>query len=427
METQVLDELKKTLTETLSAAQKPIDDRFKAVEDGIKSTSERLSKIESLPMTRMSLPAIHTPEVYLGHKMSIQGEELRERVKRCKYPLRMLRKSDGGINEEGLDRFNKHILDLAIGSIPANLCHRSFEAQMHLKADNLVEGTDSLGGYLIAPEYLWDIVQLAREKTWALNACTPINMGSDKIYLPAELTLVATYWVDEAGTITATNPTFAQVELDSKKLCGLTSGISVELLEDQQLDIVSMLTEMFGYAIALEIDNQVLNGTGDPVSGVLTAAAGYSVVMGTGSTSFSAVTCDNLRKMIRELSSVDSDNGTFVYSKDIQYYIDTLKDSQGRYIYREPSGDRPAALWSRPVIEASNAPLESDSGASTAFVAFGDWKKFFIGRRIAPTALVADPYTNFATALIRYRLLSRWAFAIARKSAFCRLLTAASE
>ena len=270
-------------------------------------------------------------------------------------------------------------------------------------------------------------MQLAREKTWALNNCTIINMGSDKCYLPKELTLVSTYWVSEAGTITATNPTFAQVELDSKKLCGLTSGISVELLQDQQLDIVSMLTEMFGYAIALELDNQVLNGTGDPVSGVLTAAAGYSVVMGTGSTSFSAVTCDNIRNVIRKLSSVDSVNGTFVYSKDIQYYIDVLKDSQNRYIYRDPSGDRPAALWNRPIIEASNAPLESDSAADTAFLAFGDWKKFYIGRRLAPTALEADPYTNFATALIRYRLISRWAFAIARSTAFCRLMTAEAE
>ena len=426
MEPKELEDLKKTLTEGISAAQKPVEDKIKTLDDGLKATADRLSKIEALPITRLGLPAIHVPETYMGHKMSLQGEELRQRIRNCKHPLRVLAGPDGKINEEGFSNFCRYMLDLALGVLPANIFQGALEAQMHLKdwetKANLLES--STGGYLVSPEYLWDIVQLAREKTWALDNCTIINMGANDLYLPKELTLVSTYWVAEAGTITASTPTFSQVHMTSKKLCGLTDGLSVELLQDQQLDIVSMLAEMFGYAIDLEIDNQVLNGTGDPVSGVLTPAAGHSVTLGAGLTNFSSVVADDLRKVIRELSVVDSANGKFVYSKDIQYYIDVLKDTTDRYIYREPSGDRPASLWNRPVIEASNAPLEGASGTGVAFVAFGDWKKFYIGRRLAPTELVADPYTNFATALVRYRLISRWALAIARDTAFCRLLTA---
>lgn len=63
------------------------------------------------------------------------------------------------------------------------------------------------------------------------------------------------------------------------------------------------------------------------------------------------MTADNIRSMIRKLSAIDSAVAEFIYSKDVQYYLDVLKDTTGRYIYREPSADRPAALWSRGVFE----------------------------------------------------------------------------
>lgn len=120
-----------------------------------------------------------------------------------------------------------------------------------------------------------------------MQKCTVLNMSSKQLVLPAESSIVTTSWTDEAGTISASNPTFGQVTLTAKKLAGLTEGVSNELLMDSAIDIVGMLTEQFMYAIGQELDNQVLNGTGNPCSGVLTAASGFSVVMGAGSTNFS--------------------------------------------------------------------------------------------------------------------------------------------
>ncbi len=238
--------------------------------------------------------------------------------------------------------------------------------------------------------------------------------------------MVSVAWTDEAGSITAFNPTFGQVTLTAKKLAGLTSAISSELLSDTAIDIVGLLVEQFMYAIGQELDNQVLNGTGSPVSGILSAAAGYSVVLGTGSTSFSAIGANDVRSMIRKLSSADAALAKFIYSKDIQFYLDTLKDSNGRYIYREPAGDRPAALWNRPIIESAKAPAESASAVSTAFIALAFLKYFYIGRRMGAMAFASDPYTNFATDEVRFRVLTRWALAMARSTAFVRAITAAA-
>jgi HK97 family phage major capsid protein len=197
-----------------------------------------------------------------------------------------------------------------------------------------------------------------------------------------------------------------------------------DLLSDSYQDIMSIILDQISYGMAVELDNQLLNGTGSPCSGVLTAKAGFSVVMATGLSNFSSISADNLRNMIRKLPKQYRDNGKFVYHGDIQYYIDGLKDTTNRYIYREPAGVRPAAVWNRPIIEASNAPDEGDTAQSKAFAVFGDLKQFFIGRRLGAMAIDIDPYTKFAEDMIRLRGIQRWGLNCAVPNAFCRLVTA---
>jgi len=423
-----IEDVKAALTDSMEAVKGMVRQEITPFAESVKKIDERLTKIEALPVSKVRLPAIISRDIYSGRRLDLQGEELRDKIKTCKYPLRALRTMDGQINEDEYTRFKKIVLDLSLAVLPVNKVAGAGDAQMRLKElitkTDLTIATNATVGYLVPDEYLWDMVQLAREKTWALNECTIVNMSQNDLYLPAELTLVSTSWKDEAAQMTGVNPTVSQVHLQAKKLTGMTTNISIETIQDSAIDIVGMLTDQFGYAIDLELDNQVLNGTGSPVSGVLTAAAGFSVVMAnTGSGAFSSIAADQLRNMIRKLSSVDSVNGKFVYSKDVQYWIDTLKDTYGQYIYRQPASDRPAALWSRPIIEASNAPLEAATGAGTGFVAFGDWKKFYIGRRLGPTSLEADPYYKFDYNQIRYRLISRWALTYGRASALCRLMT----
>lgn len=411
--TPVLD--KAVLTEAIKEAITPLKTSIDAID-------VRLKAIEATPVNRLfNINAGPTTEVYRGYKLADQGERLREKFASRPKWFRAL--SD----DNKFTDFAKFMLDIKAaltGDVAAQM--KLQEASQAAKASNLVEGTTTLGGYLVPVEYQMDLIKLAREVSFALQECTVIPMSALSLKLPAEATLCSAYWADEAAGPTASNPTYGQVTLTAKKLGCITAGVSTELLADSGVDIVSLLTEQFMYAIGQELDNQVLNGTGSPVSGVLTAACGYSVVLGTGSTSFSAVGANDVRSMIRKLAAADTAQAKFIYSKDIQFYIDTLKDSNGRYIYREPAGDRPPALWNRPIIESAKAPLEAASDVSTAFAALGFWKYFYLGRRLGDMAFAADPYTNFATDLIVFKAITRWGLAIARNTAFCRAVTAAS-
>lgn len=397
---------------TLEAVKLAVKETVQPVADSVKAIDERLKKIEALPLKEHGAgPSIIVPEVYRGYKLHEQGESIREKF--ASNPRRFKTLS----NDQNFDKFAKFMLDLKsafMGDVKAQMSLQ--EAAQ--KATDMSEGSDSVGGYAVPVEYEADLVRLAVDASFALQNCTVIPMGSATRKYPTELTRVSNTWEDEAAAIDEQNPTLGQVTLTAKKLSGLTSGISAELLSDSLFDIVGWLTEQFMYTQGLEIDNQALNGTGSPCSGVLTAKAGNSVVMTLGN--FSSIGGNDLSNMIYKLAEADAVNAKFVYNRLIQHYIRTLKDSNGQYIWQKPGEGRPGTIWETPYLQSTQAP--GTTGTSTAFVALGNWKLFYIGVRQGLT-FAMDPYSKFANDQVRFRATRRIALAVARASAFCRLVS----
>ena len=407
-------EMKKQLDEGFAGVKTLVETQVGEMKSEVKTLSERIEKIEKSPIITAPNLNFKFEKMHKGYNLEQMGGDLEDIAFKSKNPKRF--KTFG--NAEKMYNFKKWMIDVF------KAMRGDMKTAMELKAA-MNDTTDSQGGYFVPDEYQWDIVELARDVAFLLQEATVFTMGTDTLKMPTEASLVTMAWIAEAGAITASDATVGQVSLVAKKLAGLTTAMSNELLSDSALDIVSMLTKQFGYATGLELDNQALNGTGAPLSGVLTAAAGYSVVLGTGSTSFSAISFTGVRSLVRKLAKADSDAAKFVYGKDVQFYLEDLKDTTGRSLYREPSADRPAALYGRPIIESGKAPAESDSGASKSPIVLGNWKYFYVGRRRGEMTIDVDPFSSFANDGTRFRMVTRWALAIARSSAFARLVTAA--
>lgn len=405
---------KAVMVEAFKEAVTPME---KSINEKIGGIDERLKKIEAQPVEK-GAPSIIIPEVFKGYNLSDQGEAIRERVRGKSFKI-----SDG----KAFGTFQKFIILISKVLRSRGQDQESMNDLNQLaKSTGLDSAVDAQGGYTVPDIFQADMIKLAREDSFALREATVIPMASDVMKVPSEVSLVSAYWVATKTKPTESDPVFGQVTLTAKKLFGLTNPVGNELIADSSFDIVSLLTEQFAYAIGQEYDNQYLNGTGDPVSGVLTAKAGYSVVLGTGKTNFSSVVAADFRAMIKKLSSKDAVNGKFVYSKDIQYLVDTLVDTTGRFIYRAPGDPTgPGKLWGRNVIESSKGPLDASSAASTAFGVFGDLKQFYIGVRKGSMSIDIDPYTNFDTDETAFRMITRTAMNVARATAFCRILTAA--
>lgn len=396
--------------------QKTITDSVEPVKAEVKAVDERIKKIEALPFANKNFGVNVIPGEYRGRKLENMGGKLYEAA--CKNPGRFPIFG----NAEKLYDFKKWMIDIVLG-----LAFKDAQALASLQQRAaMAEGAAATGGAFVPTEYEWELIQLVRESSFALQKCTVLPMGSLTLQLPKESTLCTAAWISENSAITASDPTVTSVTLTAQKLACLTTAMSNELLADSMIDIPSWLAEQFGYAIVQELDNQVLNGSGTPVSGVLTAAAGYSAVMVTGSMAMSNVYADIFRKAMAKISAKDKAIAEWVFSKDLAYYLDVLKDSQGRYIYRMPADPgQPATLWGRPVNESAKAPLDN-STASTAIAAFGDWKQFYIGNRRGIGQIDVDPYGSFASDGTRFRLVTRWGLAIARSTAFVRVVQGVS-
>ena len=247
-------------------------------------------------------------------------------------------------------------------------------------------------------------------------------MTSEKQSIPVETAGVTVGW---GNTTSESEPTVSECELNATELSAY-AAVKNATLADSRSDIVSWITEAMAEAAGLEIDNEAFNGDGSDVcSGILSAKAGYSVVLASGSTSFSAISASALSQMIAKLDGLKKQGARFFMHGEILHYIRNLTDDNGRPIFIETVGaPMSGTIWGYPYSEVVKMP--STSAANTAFVAFCDLRYFAVGRRLDATALAVDPYGLFTTNRTRFKLYQRWGMEMALPNGFVRMLTAAS-
>lgn len=373
--------------------QESIAKGLEPVATEIKTLGERVSKIEALPLSKMSAPFVNTiPTEYKGRKLSKQFGSVRN----------LLGKNVGFEsfgNEQKIDEFCKFMIDV-VSKATTN------------------ETTNAQGGYLVPDEFQWDLVQLARNRSYALQFAKVFGMNSDNLYLPAELALPTVAWKAESAQLAQADPTFSQVNLQAKKLTAY-SGATNELLADSAIDVVSILTEQFAYSMGLELDNQMINGTGNPVSGVGTSKAGYSVI--TSGASMSTVTSGDLSLAISKIEQGIAGNGKWLVGRLAQHYIRSLKSTDGIPLFQYAGAQAPSTIYEYPY--AMTEKIANTDGASKLMAVFGNFDYFYIGRRNGAMTIEANPYSRFDYDETMFRMVTRWGLAVANANAFARVIT----
>ena len=264
-----------------------------------------------------------------------------------------------------------------------------------------------------------ELFHFERERSVALQYCRIWDMTSEKLSFPAETASSTVAW---GNTTSESEPTSTEVELSAQELSAY-AAVKDMTLADARTDIVSWIADEMAEACALELDNQVFNGTGDPVSGLLSAKCGYSVVMGSGSTSFSNLTSTHMSDMIADLDGRKKDGAAFYGHGLAMHYIRDLKDDNNRPIFLPVlSAPTNYQVYGFPVREVIKS--QSTDGSGTAFLLFGNLKYFAIGRRLGSTSLQVDPYGLWTTNRTRFKIYQRWGLRIALANGFVRLMTA---
>jgi HK97 family phage major capsid protein len=268
-----------------------------------------------------------------------------------------------------------------------------------------------------------EILYFAREVSVVLQEASVVEMTSEKQSYPLETSSVTVGW---GNTTSESEPGISEVELTAVELSAY-SAIRNMTLADARSDIVSWLAGNMAEAVGLELDNSAFNGDGTETyggtSGMLTAACGYSVVMGSGSTAFSQMDATTLSEMIAKLDGLRKQGAKYYMHGSNIHYVRSLKDDNGRPIFFENVGSpAPPTIWGYPYREVIKMP--STTAANTAFATFGNLKNFLAGRRLGATALQVDPYGLWTTNRTRFKIYQRWGNKIGLANGLVRLLTA---
>ena len=168
-------------------------------------------------------------------------------------------------------------------------CHRN-----GLEVTNAgVEGTGSLGGYLVPPVVAQALIDV-RERVGVMRSLLRLMpMTSDTITINKRSSGLTVYYGTEnpSSDMTSSDKGWSQIELIARKRY-VVHQISQELVDDALISVVDDAINEMGYALALKEDDEAINGDGTSayggVQGLLAAIGTFGVHTPANSTGKSA-------------------------------------------------------------------------------------------------------------------------------------------
>lgn len=155
------------------------------------------------------------------------------------------------------------------------------------------EATGAAGGYLVPAPIAQTIIDVRENVGVARRVCEIQPMTADTISIPKRAGGLTVYYPDELASITDSTKNWGQVSLIARKRAVATK-VSQELQDDALISVVDNAVTEMAYALALQEDNELINGTGastyGTVQGLLSAIGSAGVSTAAASTTWGAIT-----------------------------------------------------------------------------------------------------------------------------------------
>ena len=248
-------------------------------------------------------------------------------------------------------------------------------------SDELNEGNDANGGYLVPEEYDRRLIDVLNEENIMRRLGTVIRTsGEHKINIAA--TKPAAAWIDEGAALQFSDATFAQINMDAHKL-HVAVKVTEELLYDNAFGLESYLMRQFGMALANAEEDAFLNGNGvgKPL-GLLADKAdnkdvGAQIALTSAKTT--EITADEIISLVYTLKRPYRKKAKFIMNDSTIAALRKLKDGNGAYLW-QPSlqaGENDRLFG----YEILTSPYMPSIAAGAKAIVFGDISYYNIGDR----------------------------------------------
>jgi HK97 family phage major capsid protein len=296
---------------------------------------------------------------------------------------------------------------------------------------DLVVGTPSAGGYLVATDLLaQSFIELLRNRMMVRAAGATVLAGLvGDVAIPKQTGGATAYWVGESGSPTEGAQTLGQVAL-SPKTVGAWTDISRKLLKQSSIDVEVFVRNDLTSVLGLAMDSAALHGpgTGNAPTGIA-ATSGIGDVA--GGTDGLAPTWAHMVALETAVAVDNADLGRLAYMSNAKVR-GKLKSTPrtatyGDIMIWEPtSGNTPVNGYPFHVTNQVSSTLTKGSGTGVGVcsaIFFGNWADLIIGMWGGLDILV-DPYTGGTAGTVRVIALQDVDVAVRHAESFAAMLDA---
>jgi HK97 family phage major capsid protein len=318
----------------------------------------------------------------------------------------------------GFKSFAHFARDVARASLPGPNVSKELGAWSAKTSGFMEEGDDSQGGYAVPAEFRATILRNSLENAIVRPRATVIPMATNSVKIPyvnetSQATNVyggvAIYRASEGSQMTASSPTFGQVELSLHKVTGLVY-VSSELLEDSPISMEPLLGSMFAEAIAFQEDDDYLNGTGAGMPlGVLNAPCTVAVAK-EAAQGADTILWANIIKMWSRLHPRSANRAVWLANPDTFPQLATMSQAVGSggvpvYLPANGAADAPyGTLMGRPLVLTSKCRTLGDSGD----IMLADFSQYLVGMKARGLQVATSIHLRFDYDQTAFRFTLRY-------------------
>jgi HK97 family phage major capsid protein len=298
--------------------------------------------------------------------------------------------------------------------------HKSPEASVAEKLGVLRNAASSVspsdGGFLVPETLRSQLLQIALEESVVRPLATVIPMDSARVPFPmidsttnsgSVFGGMVAYWGEEGAALTDSSPKFGRVELDAKKLTGL-SAVPNELLQDSIVSFSALIESLWPKALAFSEDAACMSGTGvgEPLGFMGAGNTAAVAVAAEAGQPADTITYENIVKMYSRMLPSSLSKAVWICSPDALPELFTMALSVGTgggpIMITSAVGAAPMTIFGRPLIVSEKAGALGDRGD----ISFVDLSYYLIGDRQTMTADSSTDYA-FGSDKTTFRIIQR--------------------
>lgn len=249
-----------------------------------------------------------------------------------------------------------------------------------VRASDLVKGTATKGGNLVATELLsGSFIDLLRN-AMVINSMGAVTLSGlvGDIAIPKQTGAATAYWVAEDGSPTQSGQTIGQV-LMSPKTVGAFTDISRKLLLQSSIDVEGMVQNDLATVLGLAIQQAGLVHAADRPKGILGGHVATPTVV--GGTNGAAPTWEHVVGLETAVSVANADVGTLAYltNAKVRGKLKTTSKVSGQNGFIWENGDTPLNGYRCAITNALPSNLTKGTANNCSAAIFGNWADLVIG------------------------------------------------